>query len=73
MKLQAWSGTPQVVEFTYLKNLRGEKPTPSREVLIMRRYQGPIVLHCDCARTVNPVGVITVWHQPECLEIDSDG
>jgi hypothetical protein len=72
MKLQAWSHEPVIVEFTYLVNLRGEKPTPSHEICVMRRYQGPIVLHCDCARTVNSVGVITVWHAPECPEIDRD-
>ena len=72
MKLQAWSHEPQVVEFTYLKDLRGETPTPSREVLVMTRHQGPIILNCACARTVNPVGVITVWHNPTCPEIDRD-
>lgn len=63
---------PVIVEFTYLKNQRGDRPTPSHEVRVMRRYQGPMVLYCDCARTVNSVGIITVWHFPECPEIDRD-
>lgn len=76
MKLQAWSGEPQVVEFKYLVDSRGKTPAITHEVRVMRIYE-PIgfktgVILCTCPRTVRPDQRVVVWHDPECPEIDRD-
>jgi hypothetical protein len=79
MKLQAWSGEPVVVEFHTLGAGQNKTLPSTHEVRVMRRYppnstMGPLlyVIGCQCPRVVRADHWVTVWHSPECPEIDRD-